>query len=105
MKKITLFCSFLLIFSMIFMINPALAAKNSSSKATSQSSSQLTQKVNINTANVASLAQLPGVGEKTAQNIIKHRKKNGKFKKLEDLLNVKGIGEKKFKKLKAYITL
>lgn len=61
--------------------------------------------VNLNTATVSQIASLPGIGEKTAERIIEYREKNGGFKKVEDLMNVKGIGEKSFLKLKALITV
>jgi competence protein ComEA len=61
--------------------------------------------VNINTATVDQLIGLPGIGAKMATRIIDYRQKNGGFKKLEDLMNVQGIGEKNFLKLKPLITL
>jgi competence protein ComEA len=61
--------------------------------------------VNINTATAAQLEQLPGIGARTAERIIEYREKNGAFKKIEELMNVKGIGEKSFLKLKAYLTV
>lgn len=61
--------------------------------------------VNLNTATEAQLASLPGIGPKAAQRILEFRQKNGSFKKIEDLMNVKGIGEKNFLKLKPYITV
>lgn len=52
-------------------------------------------KVNINSANASLLAKhLKGVGDKKARAIIKYRKKHGRFKTVNELLNVKGIGEK-----------
>ncbi len=57
-------------------------------------------KININTANQAQLEELEGIGETTALRIIEYRKQNGKFKTIEDLKNVKGIGEAKFNKIK-----
>lgn len=51
-------------------------------------------KVNINTATAEELTALKYVGEKSAQKIIEHRKANGPFEKVEDLLNVPGIGPK-----------
>lgn len=57
------------------------------------------QKINLNTATVSQLSELPGIGGKTAQKIVDYRSKN-KFLKVEDLLNVKGIGQKKFVKIK-----
>ena len=70
-----------------------------------QKSGSKSNLVNINTADVASLSTLPRIGEKTAQRIIDYRKKNGKFKRIEDLLKVKGIGEKVFAKFKNLITV
>ena len=61
--------------------------------------------VNLNTATVAQLQELPGIGAKTAERIIEYREKNGPFKKIEQLMNVKGIGEKSFLKLKDRITV
>lgn len=62
-------------------------------------------KININSADVEQLSSLPGIGEKTADSIVSYRNENGKFKQIEDLMNIKGIGEKKFGKLKNKITL
>ena len=61
--------------------------------------------VNLNTATAAQIATLPGIGDKAAQRIIEYREKNGSFKKIEELMNVKGIGEKSFLKLKPLITV
>jgi competence protein ComEA len=61
--------------------------------------------VNLNTAAAAELAGLPGVGEKTAARIIEYRQKSGPFRKIEELMNVQGIGEKSFLKLKPLLTV
>jgi len=61
--------------------------------------------VNINTASVAELNGLPGIGAKTAALIVEYRQKNGPFKKIEELMNVRGIGEKNFLKLKGQLTV
>ena len=61
--------------------------------------------VNLNTATVADLEGLPGIGAKTAARIIEYRQKNGPFKKVEELMNVRGVGEKSFLKLKPQLTL
>ena len=59
--------------------------------------------ININEASLEELIKLPGIGQKTAGSIINFRKKITRFKKLEDILNVKGIGTSKFNKIKKYI--
>jgi len=61
--------------------------------------------VNLNTASMAEFEGLPGIGAKTAARIIEYRQKNGPFKKIEELMNVRGIGEKNFLKLKAQLTV
>ena len=79
--------------------SPAPATKASAPKATAAAP------VNLNTATQAQLETLPGVGAKAAQRILEYRQKNGSFKKVEDLMNVKGIGEKAFLKLKPLLTV
>jgi competence protein ComEA len=59
--------------------------------------------LNLNTATVAQLETLPGIGKSTAERILEYREKSGGFKKIEDLMNVRGIGEKSFLKLKPLV--
>lgn len=61
--------------------------------------------VSINTGTLEQLDSLPGVGPSTAQSIIDYRNANGLFQSVEEIMNVKGIGEAKFEKMKEYITL
>jgi comEA protein len=66
--------------------------------------SSLTEKsINLNTAGINELIKLPGIGEKTAEKIIQLRTERGKFKRLEELMDVKGIGEVKFNKIKKFL--
>lgn len=62
-------------------------------------------KININTATKTDLETLPGIGESTALKIIEYRKEKGKFKLIEDIKQVNGIGENKFNKIKELITV
>lgn len=60
-------------------------------------------KININTATQNQLESLSGIGEKTASKIIEYREANGKFKEIEDIKNVSGIGNEKFETIKSQI--
>lgn len=60
-------------------------------------------KININTATQTELETLPGIGSSTALKIINYRKENGKFKSIEDIKNVNGIGDSKYNKIKDMI--
>lgn len=74
---------------------PALAAEAPAAKGV----------VNVNTADAGQLALLPRVGPAVAERILEHRKASGPFKSLEDLMLVRGIGEKTFALMKPYVTL
>jgi competence protein ComEA len=74
-------------------------------KAATAAKATASSPVNLNTATQAQLETLPGIGAKAAERILEYRQKNGTFKKVEDLMNVKGIGEKAFLKLKPMITV
>lgn len=58
------------------------------------------EKVNINTADMEQLMQLPGVGEGTARKIIDYRNSNGQFKTVDQIKSIPGIGDKKYEKMK-----
>ena len=61
--------------------------------------------VNLNTATVAELEALPGIGAKVATRIVEYRTKKGPFLKIEELMNVQGVGEKSFLKLRPQLTV
>ncbi|WP_101772637.1 helix-hairpin-helix domain-containing protein [Peptostreptococcus faecalis] len=62
-------------------------------------------KININTADESELISIPGVGPATAKKIINHRENNGKFKDIEGIKDVSGIGDKKYENMKDYIVV
>ena len=82
----------------------ALAQQADSAAATAAGTTDAA-KINLNSATAEQLTSLPGIGSATARLIIEHRTRVGKFNRIEELLNVKGIGEKKFEALKDLLTL
>jgi competence protein ComEA len=89
-----------LVFSLVFglFILPLIAQQAQTGKPAGE-------KININTATLEELQKLPRVGPKIAQRIIDYRKQNGNFKKAEDLMKVRGIGEKVFNQMKDMLTI
>src|SRR5271165_2694132 len=60
--------------------------------------------INLNTASAAELQEVPGIGPSTAQKILDTRKSYGSFKSVDDLLSIKGIGQKRLDKMRKYLT-
>jgi competence protein ComEA len=84
-------------------VTPLWAQENSAPAA--RAAAPAAAPVNLNTATASELATLPGIGPRTAQLIVEHREKSGGFKKIEELMHVKGIGEKSFLRLKDLVTV
>ena len=91
----------------IAMTAPSLTSAQTPPHAAARSSARKAPAgiVNINTASATDLQTLPGIGAKTASRILDYRQKNGPFKKIEELMNIRGVGEKNFLKLKNQITV
>ncbi len=90
--------SALVLLSLGALLAPPAAAAPAAPPATGE-------KINVNTAGVEELTTLPGIGPAYARRIVEYREKNGPFKKIEDLLNVRGIGEKTFARIRERVTL
>jgi competence protein ComEA len=86
--------------SLVLAQTPPVASSSAQASPAPQSAA-----LNLNTATKADLEKLPGVGPAMAQRILDYRQKNGAFKKAEELMNVQGIGEKSFLKLKPLVTV
>jgi competence protein ComEA len=84
---------------------PAVAATLQSPPPQPAAAASSKPAINLNTATVEQLETLPGIGRKTAERILEHRTKIGAFKRIEELMNVKGIGEKSFLKLKPLVVV
>ena len=105
MKKsivVSIILGLCLVFSTVsfLFLNPRAA---SAAEVTTASKPGAVKLININTASAEELTSLKGIGEKTAQAIVEYREKNGAFKAIEDIKNVKGIGDKKFEVFKSSI--
>lgn len=77
----------------------------SSADASSNSETNKNKKININTAGKEELQKISGIGPSLAEKIISYRNSNGKFKKIEDIKNVNGIGENKYRNIKGSICI
>ena len=83
----------------------ALALSPGTARGATSQAPESSGKVNINSAGVDELVALPGIGKAYAERIVEYRQKNGPFKKVEDILNVRGIGEKTFDRIKDRLTI
>jgi len=93
------------LFTLLVILAMAAASTVSLGAAEKQAAAGGDRLVNINTADAAQLNTLPRIGPKMAQRILDFRKSNGNFKRVQDLMKVKGIGEKVFAKLQPLITI
>ena len=100
-----LFLSLVAAVSFITVQPAATSAAQHKSNARSAAKPAPAGPININTASASDLDGLPGIGAKTAARIVEYRQKNGPFKKIEELMNVRGVGEKNFLKLKTQIAV
>lgn len=97
-----IFLSAIVCASALLLSAPLWAAATATAAPTAQSGGAAVSAatVNVNSATVAELEALPGIGRKTADAIVAYRTEKGKFKSVQDLLKVKGIGPKSLDKIK-----
>jgi competence protein ComEA len=91
--------------ALVLMSFTSAAAQEGGRKTTPAPTASASAPLNLNTATVTQLETLPGIGKATAERILEYRQKMGGFKKVEDLMNVRGVGEKSFLRLKPLITV
>lgn len=112
MKSINLLLAMLLTCSLSLAALPGLGfAKETKSTVTKDFAVEKSNKamgehsgdININTADQQLLSQIKGIGPATAQKIIDYRQENGEFKSVDELIKVKGIGEKSLAKMRPYL--
>jgi comEA protein len=97
-RKIKVVCVLALCVGLMMSSVSIMAQKSASTPAS-------TEKINLNSATVEQLESLPGIGPAMAKTIVEHRTKVGKFNRIEEIMKVKGIGEKKFQKIKDRLTV
>lgn len=89
--------------TLVLFVAAGIASDAAGSKKATQGGGAAAAPVDINRATAAELTAVPGIGKVLAQRIVEFREKNGPFRRVEDLLKVKGIGEKSFEKFRAHI--
>lgn len=83
----------------------ALAVLAAPALSAAAGKAQPTGRINVNTASVEQLTTLPGVGPALAARIVEYRQKSGAFRSTQELMNVKGIGEKSLARIEQWLTV
>ena len=86
-------------------VNEAISSDTTDSSSAAMETGEVTEKININTADSETLQKLTGIGPTYAQRIIDYRNEAGPFKTVDELLKIKGIGKKRLEKIKPFIKL
>ena len=94
-----------LIATLLLASSSACAIRSRTPPAQNQQSASSIQRININTASAKELERLPGIGQELAERIIEHRRKYGPFRRAEDLIMVRGIGDARFREIQHLITI
>jgi competence protein ComEA len=101
-QKTKVVCVLALCVGLMFSSVSIMAQKSASTPAAHKlaSTPASAEKINLNSATVEQLQSLPGIGPAIAKSIVEHRSKVGKFNRIEEIIKIKRIGEKKFQKIK-----
>jgi competence protein ComEA len=83
-------------------VSPTLAVEDADADAVKIAPAN---QIDLNRATAEELTAIPGVGRVIAQRIVEFRDKQGPFRRIEDLLKIKGIGEKSFQKIRPYVKI
>jgi competence ComEA-like helix-hairpin-helix protein len=106
-SKILSFCSFFLAaLTLLARSDPSIPSERLSEKKTSavkEDSRTYLSRINVNQASLEELKSLPGIGESTARSILEYRKKNPPFRRVEELMIIKGISRNRLEKLRGLI--
>jgi len=105
-----LFCGALMLAGVSSCVKMPRRARQSANSLTTVESAQFSSApraalVNLNTATRAELEKLPGIGEGLAARIVEHREQYGAFRRIEHLIMVRGISERRFEQLRAFVTV
>lgn len=97
----------LLFYMLFYPSTPLLSVSGpqSNEAGSPASAAESEERVELNTADRTALETLPGIGPRTAERIIEYRTENGGFEKIEDLMNVRGIGERTFLRLRELVRI
>ena len=87
----------------VMAIAPSLVAAQAKAAPQTSAKPPVTGTININTASAAELESIPRIGPKTAEVIVKFREDNGPFRRVEHLMQVRGISEKRFNEIRPYL--
>src|SRR5262245_333452 len=105
--KISRFVATLLVLGVAGLViaGPVAADAAKTTPATRTAKTAPATKINLNSASAEQLSTVPGLGPKLAERIVEHRQKEGAFRSVQELMNVKGVGEKNLARIQGYLVV
>ena len=104
-KNLLKISAIFVVLMILCIVNPAGAVEKKDAAGKTSETMVSMEQININKADAKALTTLKGIGKDRALKIIEYREKNGPFQKPEDIMKVKGIGQKIFEKNKDFMTI